>query len=366
MLLEAYACSDVGVQRSQNEDNLYLNGFVKEETAEQFVRYEKINTRKGRGVFGVFDGMGGYSKGEYASFLCADTVKDVLKNNKKGNSQSILHEAVLQSNNRVCSEIKSSGIKMGSTLAMLYFENNSYDICNVGDSPVYMIHRGELKRISVEHTEASVYEKIYGEAPPKEKKFPLTQHVGMFEQSSQMKPHYGSGIISEGDLFLICTDGLTDMLDEAEIIRIVNSSRPLADIGSILLNNAIEKGGKDNITFILLRATNVPIIEPIIELPSRKPVAVDVSKKQSSRESQQKNNQKNNNENEDLSSQTSKKETPKENTEKKASSEKSRPNVQELEEREHERKAVTIIAVGTVIFSVIVAAASFLWVYFNF
>ena len=91
-----------------------------------------------------------------------------------------------------------------------------------------------------------------------------------------------------------------------------------------------------------------------------------MSKKQSSRESQQKNNQKNNNENEDLSSQTSKKETPKENTEKKASSEKSRPNVQELEEREHERKAVTIIAVGTVIFSVIVAAASFLWVYFNF
>lgn len=268
MILEAYSCSDVGVQRTENEDNLYFNGMIKEETAESFKHYEKMNIKKTHAVFGVFDGMGGYAKGEHAAYITADTAKSVLKNTKSSDSKELLKKICVDANTKICDEIKKDlGQRMGATLAMLLFEGSRYHMCNVGDSAVYMMRKGELHKISLEHTEAATYVKIYGEEPPKDKKFPLTQHIGMSDNLSRFNPYYTSDNVIEGDIFLLCSDGLTDMLDDAEISRIINSSRPLSGIGKILLNNALDRGGTDNISFILIKATEVP--EPMVQIPRR-------------------------------------------------------------------------------------------------
>lgn len=351
LILEAYACSDVGIQRPGNEDNLYFNGLIKEEAAESFKYYEKMNIKKNRAVFGIFDGMGGYAKGEHAAYITADTTKSILdttktilKDNKSGDPEELLKKICVEANTKICDEIKNnSGQKMGATLAMLYFEGSSFRLCNVGDSPIYMMRKGELKKISLEHTEAATYVKIYGEAPPKDKKFPLTQHIGMSENPARLNPYYKKENIMEGDIFLICSDGLTDMLDDAEISRVINSSRPISGIGKILLNNALERGGKDNISFVLIKATDVP--EPIVELPKREP-----SKSKPAPEAEKETEVK---EAEDKKSEAKKKnKTEGKHIEKK-----------ELDQEEiAERKAMRKVIAGTIAFVIVVIIISVLCV----
>ena len=344
LILEAFACSDVGVQRSENEDNLYFNGLIKEETAESFEHYEKINIKKGCAVFGVFDGMGGYAKGEHAAYLTADTVKTILENDKKSESEKLLRKICVDANTKICDEIKNdSGQKMGATLALLLFERSRYRLCNVGDSSVYMMRKGELKKISLEHTEAAAYVKIYGEAPPKDKKFPLTQHIGMSEDPERLNPYYQTDNIMEGDIFLICSDGLTDMLDDAEISRVINSSRPISGIGKILLNNALDRGGNDNISFVLIKATDVP--EPIVELPKRetpKPEPTPQPPKEPE----------------------IKEETQKSETKVKTSKTEGKHIEKKVlnEEEISERKAMRKIIIGTIIFAAAIAVVSFVYI----
>lgn len=341
LILEAYACSDVGVERPGNEDNLYFNGLIKDEAAESFKHYEKMNIKKSRAVFGVFDGMGGYAKGEHASYITADTAKSFLKENRKGDPKEILHKICSDSNAKVCEEIKKDeGQRMGSTLAMLYFEGTSYHLCNVGDSPIYMMRKGELKKIYFEHTEAATYIKIYGEAPPKDKKFPLTQHIGMSDAPDRLKPYYITDTVKEGDIFLICSDGLTDMLDDAELTRVINSSRPLTGIGTILLNNALERGGKDNISFVLIKATDVGEPKPE-SIKSRSNITV----------SPQKDKNVNNTD-------TANKKESENIKNNKASPNQNKHNVKENdEEKIAERKAIFNIAVGIIGFVAACAAA---------
>ena len=336
MILEAYSCSDRGMQRKNNEDNLYFNGLIKDESSDSFRHYEKMNINKRRAVFGVFDGMGGYLNGEHASYLTADCVKSFLKDNKKGDPNELLKEIAFYAEEQVCEEVGQSGQKMGSTLAMLYFEKNNYSLCNIGDSPIYIIRKGELKRISTEHTEAAAYEKIYGEKPPKNKKFPLTQYVGMGESITQLSPYYKHGSVNEGDIFLICSDGLTDMLDDPEISRIINSSRPLADIGKILLKNSNDKGGDDNITFILIRATDVS-------------------------ESKDENDDNAVKNTESPAARSKEPMSRFDSTTAKKSDVRTKPKDEASHsEKEYEYRSIVKIVIGTVIFSVIVIAVSFI------
>ena len=362
MILEAYACSDVGVERTGNEDNLYFNGLVKGESDGSFTHYEKMNVKKSRAVFGVFDGMGGYANGEHAAYITADTAKKILKENKKGDPQELLNRISVDSNTAICEEIKNnSGQRMGSTLSMVYFEGTHFTLCNIGDSPVYLMRKGELKLLSQEHTEAAVYTKIYGEAPPKGKKFPLTQHIGISENPDRLTPFLLRENVSDGDIFLICSDGLTDMLDDAEILRIVNSSRPISGIGKILLNNSLDHGGKDNITFILVKVSGVG--EQIVELPKRTPIQSDTKPKSNTNpsykvkpknESKEINNSKQN---------SNKKPQAVEKTTIKAepvTSKQSSEKKQVEENSKDESKGIRKVIIGTVILIVIAAVASFM------
>ncbi len=355
MILEAYVCSDVGVQRPGNEDNLYFNGLVKEESEGSFTHYEKMNVKKSRAVFGVFDGMGGYANGEHAAFITAETARKILKENKKGDPQELLKKISVESNMAVCEEIKNnSGQRMGSTLAMLYFEGTHFNLCNIGDSPIYVMRKGELRKLSKEHTEAETYTKIYGEAPPKGKKFPLTQHIGMSENLDRLNPFFLRENVNEGDIFLICSDGLTDMLDDAEILRIVNSSRPVSGMGKILLHNALDHGGKDNITFILAKVSGVG--ELVVEVPKREKIPAEKTPDISLHKPKEKKEPES-----DTKSKQSVKQNPDNKSEKKAEkSEQNDKNIKSEADRKKERKAITKITIGTVIIALIIAVSAFL------
>ena len=130
---------------------------------------------------------------------------------------------------------------MGTTAAMLLFSKKDITLCNIGDSKVFSFSEGELEQISKDHVVISAF----GTKPP------LSQSLGIPPNELLIEPYLAQGRYKNGDIYLICSDGLTDMvmLDEIRGI-LVNYS--IQEASSALVSKALENGGRDNITIILL------------------------------------------------------------------------------------------------------------------
>ena len=261
-MLEASVITDVGKIREHNEDNFFFYGQINE-TVNAHMELQKQKKLEEPQLFGVFDGMGGERYGEEASFLMADTCR-----------QFPLHPGFLEKdadalcqigNERVIQAMKERSARMGTTASMLLFDKE-VTACNVGDSPIYLFRDGQLYPFYQEHTEKSLYESLnLGYLLEKKKKYRLTQNIGMSGEDMSLLPYVGSKEIQDGDLFLICSDGLTDMVSEAQIVQCLgeydflnldgnqSATCSLADCGQRLLRMALEAGGRDNITMVLIR-----------------------------------------------------------------------------------------------------------------
>ena len=261
-MLEASAITDVGKIREHNEDNFFFYGQINE-TVNAHMELQKQKKLEEPQLFGVFDGMGGERYGEEASFLMADTCR-----------QFPLHPGFLEKdadalcqigNERVIQAMKERSARMGTTASMLLFDEE-VTACNVGDSPIYLFRDGQLYPFYQEHTEKSLYESLnLGYLLEKKKKYRLTQNIGMSGEDMSLLPYVESKEIQDGDLFLICSDGLTDMVSEEQIVQCLESYDSLkidgnqsvtcsfADCGQRLLRMALEAGGRDNITMVLIR-----------------------------------------------------------------------------------------------------------------
>lgn len=121
------------------------------------------------------------------------------------------------------------------------FAKNKIGICNIGDSKIFQLTKGDIQQISYDHIGASAF----GVKPP------LTQNLGIPENEMIISPYIATGAYLNGDKYLICSDGLTDMVDIESIKRIMcDNTNAIA--AKMLLDEALKKGGKDNITFILI------------------------------------------------------------------------------------------------------------------
>lgn len=139
--------------------------------------------------------------------------------------------------------------RMGATLAMLYFTSHRYYICNLGDSRIYQLRKNKLTQLSEDHVEKlQLYDR---NGNPR--KAPLTQHLGIDPNEMVIEPHIANGWIRHGDQYLLCSDGLTDMLSDEEILNIMNRPQKTSEHVGCLIEAALEKGGKDNITVILCK-----------------------------------------------------------------------------------------------------------------
>jgi hypothetical protein len=124
-------------------------------------------------------------------------------------------------------------------------------VCDLGDSPIFLIHGGDIRQISYEHTERHNYEQIFGDNYDKNKKFRLTQHLGIFPNEMVLSPYNKREPFEVGDRFLICSDGVTDMIPKQEIAAIISSKKTVDKAAELLLKTALDNGGRDNITIIL-------------------------------------------------------------------------------------------------------------------
>ena len=254
MLKLCAACGCVvGKIRTNNEDNFYFNGTtLKKENAGlgKILTLEKTIRRPI--YFGVFDGMGGELFGEEASYLAAETLRCYVKTNR--NRSLIDFNTVIQdANTKICSAARARGMGLeGSTAVLLKIDSQQATIANIGDSKAFLYREGYLEQVSVDHTEQALF-KEYGIVNRKPR---LTQHLGIEPSELVIEPHSVQIDIQPGDQFLLCSDGLTDMVGVEAIKEVLRCNFSPEVTVSELINRAMNGGGKDNTTIVFCKVSN--------------------------------------------------------------------------------------------------------------
>ncbi len=247
MRIKSFGISDVGKRREKNEDSFLANDDL--------------------GLYTVADGMGGHLGGDIASQLAAQTIEEVVKGLesdpdmtlkegvrlKQGEYQAYLRYALKLSSRRIYEKAHDekdlSG--MGTTTVSLLFRNSKVYIANVGDSRAYRIRNDEISQITKDHS--LVGEQMRAgilteeEARASRLKNIITRSVGFQEE---VEADIDIRVVRKGDRYLLCSDGLSNMMDDDEIRHVVITNS-LEDACKRLVDVANERGGEDNITVVL-------------------------------------------------------------------------------------------------------------------
>ncbi|MEL6349218.1 MAG: PP2C family serine/threonine-protein phosphatase [Myxococcota bacterium] len=249
MLLEAFARTDPGPVRENNEDSLLVD----------------VET----GLFMVADGMGGHASGEVASAIAVQTVQDVLLNAVDPDETRLDREALDENDairerlryamNQASVRIRKVALDnpihagMGTTLTVLLIEDGTAHFGHVGDSRLYLYREGRIKRLTRDHT--VVQQEIdAGRLTPElarivPHKNILTQSVGYH---GPVEPDTSTRPVEPGDLFLLCSDGLTDPLDDTQLSEIC-AGTAFEDLAEELVQQALNHGTEDNVTVLVVR-----------------------------------------------------------------------------------------------------------------
>lgn len=243
MKIKAVCVSHVGLRRTNNEDNYYFNGrfMSKDNNGTGGVVTARVNGGA-NGLFAVFDGMGGHQAGELASYTAASYVAQ-----NHGNLPQNLSGMLVSASEEVfrCG-MQSGNSDMGTTAVVLYFEGDNVHACNLGDSPAYRLRGGSLQKLTVDHVE---------ELPAGSRHKPrLTQCLGIDPTELLLQPSLAKDTVKAGDMYLLCSDGLTDMVAEADICAIMQKGLSLQKVAENLLQAALNGGGIDNTTIIVCKA----------------------------------------------------------------------------------------------------------------
>ena len=249
MKVKASGKSNIGRKRKLNEDSILLSPEM--------------------GLYVIADGMGGHKAGEVASRLAVDTMDDYwlkVKNNKPPHYLYAIDQDIPDVAKHLVNAISFANIvvheaqkkpqylRMGSTVSALLVERTCIWVANVGDSPVYLFEDGRLTMISEEHS-LEAEQKNLGLLDPLATANPLTKNLltralGLKEKVevyiTSIKPKIG-------DLVIACSDGLTNYMTEKSIKTVLGDfSMPLERKVDVLINEANQAGGGDNISVILL------------------------------------------------------------------------------------------------------------------
>ncbi len=240
----------IGNAKVNNEDNFYLNGVVKEEARSSMLVSGKC---RDTAVFAVSDGIGGEAGGEKAAFLSMSYLKDTIANEK----MQLTAEYVNEMNHWMCSQQKKYRISnMGSTLVLVRFYGNRMVFMNLGDSRLYLLRGKRILQLSEDHTEYE-YLKQFDMLPRsaaalEHSKHTLLQHLGVDSSEMQLEPQVGKMEIWKGDKLLLCSDGISDMLQENEIAAILRNHASTEKASIALVEKSMECGRTDNLTAIVI------------------------------------------------------------------------------------------------------------------
>lgn len=196
-------------------------------------------------LLAVFDGMGGESCGEIAAYLAADACGkhyQAFQYRLRKQPEQFLEEICRSMNHTVFEYSTEKRIRtMGTTVAMLAVGEEAVYACNVGDSRLYQFDEDGFRQISMDHV---LKGGPFGKAP-------LTQYIGIPEDHMGIEPYICRLECTPGMRYLLCSDGVTDMLSDAELADILTREASVRETVEVLLERALMKGGRDNVTIVL-------------------------------------------------------------------------------------------------------------------
>lgn len=245
--LAACGCN-MGRVRTNNEDNFCFNGMVLQ-AENRGLRDVLFSSGRLDRPFcaGVFDGMGGEAFGEEAAYLAAQTLKEKIAQ-PVGGAAEILLDACREANERLCAQARGRAVSViGATMTALWLEGEQAFLLNLGDSKAFLFRGESLEQISVEHTDRARLEKL-GITTRKPR---LTQHLGIDPAELVLEPALWRGRATKGDRFLLCSDGLTDMVPESGIAETLLRQTDPSECVRALINTALSNGGRDNVTVVV-------------------------------------------------------------------------------------------------------------------
>ncbi len=251
MEIKAYGLTHVGRQRQHNEDSYLVADEAK--------------------LFLVADGMGGHAAGEIASRIAVDSISEFILHTKEddGTWPHAYDEHYKRSTNRLMAAVRLANTRvleamrkdarlrgMGTTVVACLAEGETLSVAHVGDSRAYMIRDNHLQRITNDHS--WVFEQVQAgmlteaEAEKHPLRNVITRALG---GALQVNPDASEIEVKEGDVFLLCSDGLTGMVPEEQILKVVTEHNgDLEKACQKLIDEANERGGLDNVTAILVKA----------------------------------------------------------------------------------------------------------------
>ncbi len=262
-----FGLTDTGKQRNNNEDT-----FVAQTTADG----KKI-------VAAVIDGVGGYAGGEVAAAIARDTI--IAETQTTGKINDTLNKALLSANSNIIAEKPKNHLHDGMacvcTLVIADPENNEAHFAHVGDTRLYLFRDGSLVKLTNDHSFVGFLEDSGRLSETEAMKHPKRNEINKalgFEADIAEKGNYielGSSPFLPGDILLLCSDGLTDMINKQDIISILSSGASLKESAYNLINLANHNGGADNVTVVLVANDRKPAAQTAIK-PVEQKKRVDV------------------------------------------------------------------------------------------
>lgn len=247
--VQAFGLTDVGRQRQHNEDT-----FLVQTDANLYL---------------VADGMGGHAAGEIASKIAAETISEFIAHSKEddGTWPHAYDERYRRSTNRLVTALRLANTRvleamrkdqrlrgMGTTVVASLIDGDLASIAHVGDSRAYLVRDGKMSRITNDHS--WVFEQVQAgmlteaEAEKHPLRNVITRALG---GALTVVPEATEYALKRGDTFLLCSDGLTGMVPEEEILRIVTKHAELQEACKELIDYANARGGYDNVTAVMMK-----------------------------------------------------------------------------------------------------------------
>ncbi len=228
-----------GKYRKTNQDNLVCLGTylprIHDRTEEPVTG---CTDTERNALFGVFDGMGGEEHGEMAALIAARKAASMDIRDPEG--FAFLCE---EANREICRYVRTAGIhSSGTTASMLLLDREGALICHIGDSRIYSCGGGIPEQLTRDD--------VWPAGPGG--RHMLLQCLGIPEEEMRIRPHLDYCRIRAGTTYLICTDGLTNMLPDDRIAAVLSGGGELKDKVRTLTEQALEAGGRDNITLFLI------------------------------------------------------------------------------------------------------------------
>lgn len=235
-----YGKSDIGLVREKNEDALF---------------YDDV-----KDIMIIADGIGGHAYGEKASRLAIEVLKNFVYTNYNTNKKTLLYNGFIEANQAVHQMQLSlgEGKICGTTLSASMVYDNVLYFAHVGDSRIYVSRdKKDIEQISYDHTYLSelarndfkTFIELHGEQLSKHNNY-LTKAIG---PEKMMEPQIGSFFLKDNDYIILTTDGVHRYLNPLDILNLLKNTNSIEEFADSAIEKAIEMGGKDNLTIIIMR-----------------------------------------------------------------------------------------------------------------